>query len=130
MKYNINISMISESLSEAACEDMLSTAPFAESLALDSWNGPATANKIRPSAWSLKRQHGVGLATKHTKIAQMPTGALMQLAAAFGSTIQLVLVYLFLIWPVLEELGQECTVAGQDTSASLPREPARWSWSS
>ena len=38
--------MISESLHEAACEDMLSTAPFAESLALDSWNGPATANKI------------------------------------------------------------------------------------
>lgn len=34
--YNINISMISESLPEAACEDMLSTAPFAESLALDS----------------------------------------------------------------------------------------------
>lgn len=31
-------------------------------------------------------------------------------------TIQLVLFYLFLILPVLEELGRECTVAGQDTS--------------
>ena len=74
-----NRSMISESLPTLACEAMLSTAPFAESLALDSWNGPATANKIHQnttSAWSLKRQqHVVGLATKHTKIkiAQMPT---------------------------------------------------------